>query len=135
VLEGFQVEVHQEDLLAEVLLELHLEVAQVLLLLLEEPLTAPVHTVRVPATARLTAPAHLTDQTLALDLTALVLPQVQFFTPQQQHLQEEGLMEGGTREGHRVQESMLCKIQDTPRILSHVLIQVPGAVRLELRLH
>ena len=134
--DGFLVGVqaaHQEDLL----LELQLEEAPALRLLVEA-LTAPVvpvHTVRVPATARLTALAHLTDQTLALPLTAHVLPQVQFSTPQQQHLQEEGRMEAGTREGHRVQENMLCNIKDmslqdtTSRTPTHGLLQVRGAVR------
>ena len=133
--DGFQVEVQAAQ--ADLLLELPLEEAPALLLLVEA-LTAPVapvHTVRVPATARLTARAHLTDQTLALPLTAHVLPQVQFSTPQQQHLQEEGRMEAGTREGHRVQENMLCNIKDmslqdtTSRTPTHGHLQVPGAVR------
>ena len=135
--DGFRVEVQAAQ--ADLLLELPLEEAPALLLLVEA-LTAPVapvHTVRVPATARLTARAHPTDQTLALPLTAqdLVSPQVQFSTPQQQHPQEEGLMEAGTREGHRVQENMLCNIKDmslqdtTSRTPTHGLLQVPGAVR------
>ena len=110
---------------ADLLPELRSEEAQALLL--AEALTAPVApvpTVRVPATVPLTAPAHLTAQTL-----------VQFSTPQKQHLQKEGPMEAGTREGLQAQESMVCRDisrQDTTSSTpSQGLHQVPGAVRYD----
>jgi len=114
---------------ADLLPELRSEEAQALLL--AEALTAPVApvpTVRVPATVPPTAPAHLTAQTL-----------VQFSTPQKQHLQKEGPMEAGTREGLQVQESLVCRDisrQDTTSSTpSQGLHQVPGAVRAESKLH
>ena len=95
VVEEFRVE-HQAAQ-ADLLLEPRSEEAPALLLV--EALTAPVAPIlTVPATARPTAPAPLTAPALALLRTAqdLVLPQAPFSTPQ---MQEEVLMEAGTREG------------------------------------
>ena len=97
-MEDFRVEAAQADLLLELRSgEAPLEEAPALLLV--EALTAPVAPIlTVPATARPTAPAPLTAPALALPRTAqdLVLPQAPFSTPQ---MQEEMLMEAGTREG------------------------------------
>ena len=93
--EGFRVEVQAAQ--ADLLLEPRSEEAPALLLV--EALTAPVAPIlTVPATARPTAPAPLTAPALAFPRTAqdLVLPQAPFSTPQ---MQEEVLMEAGTREG------------------------------------